>query len=339
VTSPLEICILTCDIVGPIRNGGIGTAYYNLAHALARDGHRVTVLYALGQFCENRTIAHWREVYAGHGIEFVPLPGQDVQGHSAIKMSYAVYQWLKTRSFDIVHCHEWRGVGFYTALAKRQGLCLTDSVLCVGAHSPTLWHLEGMNELADAEALEVDFMERESVARADMLWSPSAHMVAWMRREGWHLPRRIVRKPYILLDLPAGNTRAADPGSELVFFGRLETRKGLDLFCDALDRLVRRGIPPPSVTFLGKPATVDGVPSEEYLKGRAEQWPFPWKIVSTLARDKAMAYLREPMDVFITHIKPGEIDARTGIKATGTYGNWTTHPNNPMRKQVEDGPA
>jgi dihydropyrimidine dehydrogenase (NAD+) subunit PreA len=34
-------------------------------------------------------------------------------------------------------------------------------------------------------------------------------------------------------------------------------------------------------------------------------------------------------------LKPGEIDARTGIKVTGTYGNWTTHPNNPMRKEAE----
>ena len=227
MTRSLSVCIVTCDIVGPIRNGGIGTAYYNLAHALARDGHTVTVLYALGQYCENRTIEYWREEYARHGIEFVPLPGEQAQGHSAIKMAYAAYQWVKTRSFDVVHCHEWRGVGFYMALGKRQGLCLQNSLLCVGAHSPTLWHLEGMNELADAEAIEVDFMERESVARADVLWSPSAHMIAWMRREGWHLPRRIVRKPYILLDLEPTEAAAAEPGAELVFFGRLETRKGL----------------------------------------------------------------------------------------------------------------
>ena len=70
----LAICIVTCDIVGPIRNGGIGTAYYNLAHALARAGHKVTVLYALGQFCENETIDHWQAEYAKHRIEFVPLP-------------------------------------------------------------------------------------------------------------------------------------------------------------------------------------------------------------------------------------------------------------------------
>jgi dihydropyrimidine dehydrogenase (NAD+) subunit PreA len=34
-------------------------------------------------------------------------------------------------------------------------------------------------------------------------------------------------------------------------------------------------------------------------------------------------------------LKPGEIDARTGLAVSGTYANWTTHPNNPMRKQTE----
>jgi glycosyltransferase involved in cell wall biosynthesis/GT2 family glycosyltransferase len=292
VTTPLRVCIATCDIVGPIRNGGIGTAYYSLALALARAGHHVTVLYALGTFCESRTIDHWRDAYAAQGIEFVPLPATNLQGHSALKMSYAAYVWLKARRFDVVHFHEWRGLGFYTTLAKRQGLCLPDAVICVGAHSPVLWHLEGMNELADADTLEVDFMERESVARADVLWSPSAHMLAWMRREGWTLPRRLVRKPYILLDLEPATARRAGPGPELVFFGRLETRKGLDLFCDALDRLAARGEAPPAVTFLGKVASVGGVPSDTYVTTRAARWPFTWRIESALDRDGAMAYLR-----------------------------------------------
>ena len=34
-------------------------------------------------------------------------------------------------------------------------------------------------------------------------------------------------------------------------------------------------------------------------------------------------------------LKPGEIDPRTGQKVSGAYGNWTTHPNNPMRKEPE----
>lgn len=305
MTRPLHICIATCDIVGPIRNGGIGTAYYNLAHALARAGHSVTVLYVLGQYCEHKTIAHWRREYAKDRITFVPLPEVPIEGHSAIRMSYAVYQWLKTRRFDVVHCHEWRGIGFYTALAKQQGLCLAGATLCVGAHSPVLWHLEGMNELADIESLEVDFMERQAVAKADVLWSPSTHMVEWLTREGWALPPTVEVKPYVLVDLEQAKATRAAAGSELVFFGRLETRKGLDLFCDALDRLVTASVTVPRVTFLGKQASVNGIPSEAYLRQRAEQWPFPWSVVSSLDRDEAMAYLRKANRIAVL---PSRID-------------------------------
>ena len=34
-------------------------------------------------------------------------------------------------------------------------------------------------------------------------------------------------------------------------------------------------------------------------------------------------------------LQPGETDARTGLEVTGKYANWTTHPNNPMRKEPE----
>ncbi|MEO8071266.1 MAG: glycosyltransferase [Acidobacteriota bacterium] len=294
MSTPLDICIVTADFVGPIRNGGIGTAYYNLAYALTGAGHHVTVLYTHGSYCENETIAYWRRKYKRDGMTFVPLPDTKVHGHPAIRMAYGVYEWLKGRHFDVVHCHEWRGVGFYAALGKRQGLCLQDAVLCVGAHSPGMWCLEGMNQLADAESLEVDYMERRSVALADVLWTPSAHMRDWLLREGWTLPKHVVHEPYILLGLERSRAGAASAGSELVFFGRLETRKGLDLFCDALDRLAARGVMPPHVTVLGKTSTVDGLPSDIYLARRADRWRFPWKIVSTLDRDGAMRYLRQP---------------------------------------------
>ena len=34
-------------------------------------------------------------------------------------------------------------------------------------------------------------------------------------------------------------------------------------------------------------------------------------------------------------LQPGEIDTRTGVKVTGQYANWTTHPNNPMREAAK----
>ena len=44
-----------------------------------------------------------------------------------------------------------------------------------------------------------------------------------------------------------------------------------------------------------------------------------------------------PVDDCITmeELKPGDLDSRTGRRVDGAYGNWTTHPNNPMATAAE----
>lgn len=37
-----------------------------------------------------------------------------------------------------------------------------------------------------------------------------------------------------------------------------------------------------------------------------------------------------PNCISLRSLKPGELDTRTGKPVSGTYANWTTHPNNPM---------
>ncbi len=291
------MCIVTGDIVGPIRNGGIGTAYYALARALARAGHGVTILYAYGTYSEQQPIEHWVEVYRSYGITFVPVPaptGPELRGSHAVRAAYAVYCWLRGREFDVVHFHEWRGIGFYALLARAQGSCLTRSTVCVGVHSPSLWHKEGMHDpVSSVDEIEIDFMERETVARADIAWFPSRHMQRWVTSHGWRIPSRRFVRQYLIADekQPAsrGGTRAV---REFCFFGRLETRKGLDVFCDALDEMVAQGTTPEKVTLLGKVATVDGIDSREYVARRAAKWPMPVEIISSLDRDAALEFLR-----------------------------------------------
>src|SRR5262249_28513637 len=156
------------------------TAYTSLARTLARAGHRVTVLYALGRYCERGAIEDWQMTYARDGITLVPMPETDVRGNPALRLPVDVYRWLKPRRFEVVHYHEWRGIGAFAAQAKRQGLAFAHTTLVAGTHSPSLWHREGMREAPTPDDLEVDFLERQSVALADELWSPSRYMLRWL---------------------------------------------------------------------------------------------------------------------------------------------------------------
>ena len=77
-------------------------------------------------------------------------------------------------------------------------------------------------------------------------------------------------------------------------FGRLEIRKGLKLFCDALDELCADPLVPDfEVTFLGKETQIYGRSSIGYISDRSKQWSVPWRIASNKFRGAAVEYLRQ----------------------------------------------
>jgi len=65
-----------------------------------------------------------------------------------------------------------------------------------------------------------------------------------------------------------------EPIQEFVFFGRLETRKGVILFCDAIDALLRKlDVKPFKVTFLGSDRNkIDREPSKRFVERRSRPW-------------------------------------------------------------------
>jgi GT2 family glycosyltransferase/tetratricopeptide (TPR) repeat protein len=297
----LRACIASYDFVGPVRNGGVGTAFTSLGEALAAAGHEVTFLYLSGTFCENGRLEDWIAHYRAKGIAFVPMPEikaprLEAPFHAA--KSCEAWHWLRGQSFDVIHFSEWRAPGFYSLIAKRQGLAFGQTTLCVHTHGPTLWSLLSNGEyLTRLDDVELDHMERASVRLADVLVSPSQYLLRWMQEQGWSLPEKTCVEQYVQpasASAPATPPPAeARPVDHLVFFGRLEVRKGLELFCDALDRLkddpdTRRL----RVTFLGKITEVNGRDGGQYLKDRARQWPWKWEIVSNLDQPGAIRLLR-----------------------------------------------
>ncbi|HWC61474.1 MAG TPA: glycosyltransferase, partial [Verrucomicrobiae bacterium] len=301
---PLRVCIASCEFIGPIRNGGIGTAYTAMAHALVAAGHDVTLFYTQGEHCENETVAHWKSFYQKQGLRFIARssdPNLHIDAPDHPTRSYETYRWLKTQNFDLVHFPEWGGDAYYSVLAKHQGIAFERTQFCIGTHSPNAWLKQANSEhLAHPADIEVDYMERRAIALADIVVSPCQYMLRWMLENGFELPSRSYVQQNILPASARGNNAPISdtrhPVTELVFFGRLETRKGIELFCDALDRLAKdpttnRNV---QVTFMGKPATINGFESRAYLQSRAKNWPWKLNVLTTMDQPSAMRYLREP---------------------------------------------
>ena len=306
----LRICIATEEIFGPVRNGGIASTYYHLARTLASDGHSVTVLYLKGTKCENKTIGHWIDFYQDLGIRFAPLPAMPFEmicpSPRWQRSMYEFYLWLKNEEpYDVVHTSEWRGGAFYALIAKRLALAFENTIFLVKTSSPWIWNRHyRMLPLGNKAELARMYPERRVVELADIVIGGSAHLLSFMEQKGYRLPsgRTFVQPNIIdLQDLSVEEKRPAYAygdrvrTGELVFFGRLESRKGLDIFCEALSRIAARGVQPLKVTFMGKkgerlPAHPE-MTSIEYIRRQARAWSFPVEIIDSYDQDRAISYL------------------------------------------------
>lgn len=302
----LKICIVTQDILGPVRNGGIGTAFYYVANFLKNCGHDVTIFYSLGNYCESGNIDDWIVDYANLGINFVPaaeptIPSARGSVGRAMSTARKVYEYLKSESFDIVHASEWKGNVFYALLAKKLGMAFANTTFCIKTSSPGLWSTMGNNVLVDEpQNLLQSYIERKSVEWGDIIISPSLHMLRWMENHGYELPKERCYVQPNIMPISDSCTTASHEGQssayldnvkELVFFGRLEPRKGIQVFCQALSKLEDKRSTPFKVVFLGKfnPARFD---AESYIQTHSKAWSFEWEIIQDYNALEALNYLR-----------------------------------------------
>ncbi|HEV3093125.1 MAG TPA: glycosyltransferase [Solirubrobacteraceae bacterium] len=318
--APARVCVVTFEVSG-LTGGGIGTASTSLAQTLARVGHEVVLLFTGWQEADAvKRNEHWRAHYAESGVrlEIIRAPGtHSVKNpHFPVRSAYEVYCWLRREQpFDVVHVPENMGHGYFAQLAKLQGSHFTGTTFVVGTHGPTRWAAEAnRTALTLEEFLVNDFLERFSVANADLLLGPSTYLHDYLRSRGWEMPARVHVQPYALpaavrsVDEPEPNDDEAPAPlpRELVFFGRLETRKGVATFCDALDLLAGMAdCPPFEVTFLGPVAEVLGESADDYIARRALDWPWQWRLLADRDQRQAADYLRRPG---VMAVMPGHVD-------------------------------
>lgn len=305
--SPSRICFVTLEFHGLFKNGGIGTASTSLALALASKGLDVTVVIPnadeLGPRLQTGDFESLKADYAKLGItlDYVrPHPHIDGSLDEPRTISYCVFLYLQQARFDVVLFNDNGGQAYYSVLAKRTGVFENPPLLCIVAHGPLEWVNElNMTEFVGRGQIAVDYLERSSVRLADILVSPSQYMLEWMSSHDWVLPRRSVVIQNLVdvngLEAKSAQSAGSVPVREIVFFGRMETRKGISLFCDALDILDQTtDLSSVTVTFLGKFHRIGSLHSGVYVAERGRHWKASLRILSGYDQNEALEYLRRP---------------------------------------------
>jgi glycosyltransferase involved in cell wall biosynthesis len=300
----LKVCVVSSEFLGPVKNGGIATATSALIKLLAGDGHEVTLLYTLVENGKPANIAehdgssrrkswqHWVDELARQKIKLAHIPHAGAYT-AYLHKSWLVKEYLAQHDFDLVYFDDWHGLGYYSVLAKRAGLAPFSAQLhCVLTHASKEW-VCSINEqhIRSVSDLEVCGMERRSIELADVVIGPSRYLLREYDRYGWRLPKQSFHQPLPIVHDPLEPSDETITVDELVFFGRLETRKGLWLFCEALDRISDR-LGGKTVTFLGKTADT-GISSGLQLLNRSMKWPFRVRLLTDYDRDEAIEYLKQ----------------------------------------------
>ncbi len=318
----MKICIITPEAVGPFGNGGVGTHCTNLAAFLATKlgGGVVTLLYT-GRI-DRENLKYWQAHYARkydvrlEWIDIDPIK-RDVSPKSVgLKthddlMSQAVLEFLTAHHFDVCFFQDMLGGGFRSIQAKRNGVALRDSLLTCTVHSSTNWVHEAMKmqPIYGVSETLTKYIERYSVEHCDVLISPSQYMLDWSAKEIGHPHAAQHVVPYLSNAQlkPAG---MRPPANKLIFFGRLEQRKGFVVFLEAILVLLRENkVPKPlEIHLLGKNGfTTDGGAKLTLAKYR-ERFDEQVKFVSVndLGHDEALEYLATHNDAVV--VCPSVID-------------------------------
>jgi O-antigen biosynthesis protein len=269
--------VVAHELRGYLPVGGMGTATTNLALALARMGHSVEIL--LGIHSPDAIDPYWRRVYTRAGIAIRATPEDEARvepWHFADMRRIEL--GLRADPPEVVIAADF-GAPTYTALRLRQaGLAFADTLFVVFCHGPWRYAMDLAPNLAPKNlrhVLAFGSLEQASVELADVVVSPSAYLIAWMRNEDWHLPERTLVIPYFTraaatgTEVSAPEWRAGEQLQRLTFFGRVDEKKGLQPFAAGLNALEPDLLNGLELEFLGKPtgtwppARVEGLLAEE----------------------------------------------------------------------------
>jgi len=293
----IHVTVVTAELQGWGPSGGIGSAYQELMAALAEAGHDLAVVLVNSQAPEQGTA-----LPPGVSLQVV-----DPTGLTRLQLVRRVADAVAALATDVVHLHDWLGLG--SGLRDRLGP--DGPPLIVGLHGPSAWTRSGNPWPTDdqggitaaasslyAEGV-VRALEVNSLQQADVLIAPSAFMATWVCEH--LLPDRASQSIAIQRNCPLRTRLRSVSGGkqarELVFFGRLEERKGLRLFLQALSFMEQR---PASVLFLGGdcPAMGDELGSEQAVR-HLTPLGIPYRFESELNRDQALELLSQARGVVV----------------------------------------
>lgn len=232
----MNILLASREFPGINPSGGIGVYAQSWARAMAQDGHTVRVITMAAE-------GPAPQVEAPYQFEFVQADPRFKE--FAWGYSYALYQKIrsleKQAHWDLVEFPDYLAEGYFTVKAKRVLGEFAGTVLRVHGHM-SLEVCDRINqEIPDGGRRRIYLAERYSMRYCDVLSAPSEDLAREYEDQSQR-PVAVTRHP--LPVFPGATSQASLAGGppRVLYAGRLEYRKGVDLLVDACIALWQEGL-------------------------------------------------------------------------------------------------
>ena len=191
------------------------------------------------------------------------------------KTQYQILKYFKDheREFDIIHFIDTGGSGYMTQLAKFQGWLLPNASIVVHLYSPQIHTQLSNHQFPNLYSLHFNYFEKTSIELADVVVSPSYHLIKVHSNYGWKFPNKTFTiNPVISTNALKSQNRDGNI-QELVYFSHTDVTGAISMFIKSLEQLGSQYLSEHSIsiTFINQQSVHHGFITESFAKSQILQ--------------------------------------------------------------------
>lgn len=291
---------IVCKNIGGIKQvktNGAGVANLAMAELFSSMGHKVEVILAeesrsnSSHFKSLKTWLRKRNIV----LRKLEKPKDHLFGRDPACLSYAVYMDLSNKKFDLVFFEDSGGIGFHSLSAKKIASAFESTRMIVCLHAAAWWVTnENLTLIDSIDGVVGSEMEWSCLELAEEIIVPTDYAKEWLRSQPLKINADVQVIRYPLSSIQAINRRNdSRPLDSLVFLGHQETRKGLDLFLEAVSVLKHQRVELPKVIILGGKGILMTKRSTDVLKQYTKTTGIDFYSNTTLSTEEILHFLAE----------------------------------------------
>ena len=254
-----KVAIVSYDVQNIFgKAGGVGAFGTRWANLLRQEGNEVTIVMTRADREAMRVDTEWRARCQMNGISLIEVQAPPALATrwpevAAMRVSELTAPFLG--AFDIVYFQDWGNAAFHFVRERRYRI--NQGPVCVTVlHGPSEWELSANAKYPKLpDDLHLAWLERYAARHSDFVVAPSRYMAKHLQGLGWEFPGEVEALGLPMpapSPVPPGQTRPAI--RRIVYFGRVEERKGIRNFVSALRIFAESADFKPEVVLLGSAA-------------------------------------------------------------------------------------